>query len=224
MNLLECQVGLALGLILVSPILKTSSAIIAKQLEYEKVQALSVEADRALELIGRAMRMAGYQNSTTYSEGIAERIKEGKKEESKKKESKKVSDWIEILKGQGLHGSDSIFVRHELSDGIDLDCLGNTLTIERTENHLAYQGFLVGRQAFAQKGSKIDRGSLICQSLDRHGRLQNIPLMDGVQHLSVQELPVVSGLQRILRVKLRMADGHLLEREFERTFATRNLL
>jgi len=214
MNLLECQVGLALGLILVSPILKTSSAIIAKQLEYEKVQALSVEADRALELIGRAIRMAGYQNSATYSEGIAERIKE----------SKKVGDWIEILKGQGLHGSDSIFVRHELSDGIDLDCLGNTLTIERTENHLAYQGFLVGRQAFAQKGSKIDRGSLICQSLDRHGRLQNIPLMDGVQHLSVQELPVVSGLQRILRVKLRMADGHLLEREFERTFATRNLL
>jgi len=25
-------------------------------------------------------------------------------------------------------------------------------------------------------------------------------------------------------VKLRMADGHLLEQEFERTFATRNLL
>lgn len=212
---MECQVGLALGLILVSPILKTSSAIIAKQLEYEKVQALSVEADRALELIGRAIRMAGYQNSATYSEGIAERIKEGKE----------VSDCIEILKGQGLHGSDSIFIRHELSDGIDLDCLGNTLTIERTENHLAYQGFLVGRQAFAQKGSKIDRGSLICQSLDRHGRLQNTPpFMDEVQHLSVQELPVVSGLQRILRVKLRMADGHLLEREFERTFATRNLL
>ncbi len=214
MNLLECQVGLALGLILVSPILQTSSAIIAKQLEYEKVQLLTAEADRALELIGRAIRMAGYQNSATYSEGIKERIKE----------SKKVDDWIEILKGQGLHGSDSIFVRHELSDGIDLDCLGNALTVDRTENHLAYQGFLVSRQAFVQKGSEMHGGSLICQALDRHGRLQNISLMDGVQHLSVYELPAVSGFQRILRVKLRIADGHLLERDFERTFATRNLL
>ena len=214
MNLLECQVGLALGLILVSPILQTSSAVIAKQLEYEKVQLLTAEADRALELIGRAIRMAGYQNSATYSEGIKERIKE----------SKKVDDWIEILKGQGLHGSDSIFVRHELSDGIDLDCLGNALTVDRTENHLAYQGFLVSRQAFVQKGAKMHGGSLICQALDRHGRLQNIPLMDGVQHLSVHELPAVSGFQRLLRVKLRIADGHLLERDFERTFATRNLL
>ena len=214
MNLLECQVGLALGLILVSPILQTSSAIIAKQLEYEKVQLLTAEADRALELIGRAIRMAGYQNSATYSEGIKERIKE----------SKKVDDWIEILKGQGLHGSDSIFVRHELSDGIDLDCLGNALTVDRTENHLAYQGFLVSRQAFVQKGSEMHGGSLICQALDRHGRLQNISLMDGVQHLSVYELPAVSGLQRLLRVKLTIADGHLIERDFERTFATRNLL
>jgi len=214
MNLLECQVGLALGLILVSPILQTSSAIIAKQLEYEKVQLLTAEADRALELIGRAIRMAGYQNSATYSEDIKERIKE----------SKKVDDWIEILKGQGLHGSDSIFVRHELSDGLDLDCLGNALTVDRTENHLAYQGFLVSRQAFVQKGSEMHGGSLICQALDRHGRLQNISLMDGVQHLSVYELPAVSGLQRLLRVKLRIADGHLLERDFERTFATRNLL
>ena len=214
MNLLECQVGLALGLILVSPILQTSSAIIAKQLEYEKVQLLTAEADRALELIGRAIRMAGYQNSATYSEGIKERIKE----------SKKVDDWIEILKGQGLHGSDSIFVRHELSDGIDFDCLGNALTVDRTENHLAYQGFLVSRQAFVQKGSEMHGGSLICQALDRHGRLQNISLMDGVQHLSVYELPAVSGLQRLLRVKLTIADGHLIERDFERTFATRNLL
>ena len=211
---MECQVGLALGLILVSPILQTSSAIIAKQLEYEKVQLLTAEADRALELIGRAIRMAGYQNSATYSEGIKERIKE----------SKKVDDWIEILKGQGLHGSDSIFVRHELSDGIDLDCLGNALTVDRTENHLAYQGFLVSRQAFVQKGSEMHGGSLICQALDRHGRLQNISLMDGVQHLSVYELPAVSGLQRLLRVKLTIADGHLIERDFERTFATRNLL
>lgn len=203
-----------MGLILVSPILQTSSAIIAKQLEYEKVQLLTAEADRALELIGRAIRMAGYQNSATYSEGIKEGIKE----------SKKVDDWIEILKGQGLHGSDSIFVRHELSDGLDLDCLGNALTVDRTENHLAYQGFLVSRQAFVQKGSEMHGGSLICQALDRHGRLQNIPLMDGIQHLSVYELPAVSGLQRILRVKLRIADGHLLERDFERTFATRNLL
>jgi Tfp pilus assembly protein PilW len=35
---------------------------VIKQIEYEKSQALISEADRAFELMGRAIRMAGYRN------------------------------------------------------------------------------------------------------------------------------------------------------------------
>ena len=58
MSLLECLVGLALCMALLSPLLKTSAELVTKQIQYEKTQALISEGDRALELIGRAIRMA----------------------------------------------------------------------------------------------------------------------------------------------------------------------
>ncbi len=60
MNLLECLVGIALCALLLNPLLKTSADLLIKQIEYEKTQTLISEAERALELIGRAIRMAGY--------------------------------------------------------------------------------------------------------------------------------------------------------------------
>ena len=62
---MECLVGLALSLVLVAPLIKNSGQFIAKQIEYEKSQSMTAEADRALELIGRAIRMAGYQNANS---------------------------------------------------------------------------------------------------------------------------------------------------------------
>ena len=62
MNLLECLVALALSMLLLNPLLKTSADLLAKQIQYEKSQALISEAERAFELIGRAIRMAGYRN------------------------------------------------------------------------------------------------------------------------------------------------------------------
>ncbi len=208
MNLLECLVGLALSLVLVAPLIKNSGEFIAKQIEYEKSQSLTAEADRALELIGRAIRMAGYQNANS---AIA----------STRKNSSS-SNYIQIHKNSGYRGSDSLMVKHGISSGVDFDCIGNILSKERTKNNLAQQGFLVDRQASAAKGAKVNGGSLICQSLDRQGRIQNTTLMNGIHHLSFEVLPASAG--KAFKVMLEMTDGTSIYQKFELTFTARNLL
>ena len=210
MNLLECLVGIALCVLLLNPLLQTSAHLVVKQIEYERTQSLISEAERALELIGRAIRMAGYRNLKSHQPRIVQQY------------SNKA---IDIQKKTGYQDSDSLVIRHELSSGIDFDCVGNVLSSERTKNNLALQGFLVERQAGISKGVKVNGGSLMCQSLDRQGRIQNTTLMNGVNSLSVHELNPYSGSgQRSFRVRLEMTDGALIQREYERTFTTRNLL
>ncbi len=208
MTLLECLVGIALCALLLNPLLKTSTDLVIKQIEYEKTQALISEADRAFELIGRAIRMAGYHNIASHQT------------------NKKL--FLEINKKSGFRGSDSLIVRHEVSDGIDFDCIGNVITKERTKNQLALQGFLVDRQAGVPKEKKMNGGSLICQSLDRQGRTQITALMNGVNELVIEEIngaqaQYIRG-QRLFKVKLKMTDGVRLNLDLERTFSTRNLL
>jgi len=209
MNLLECLVGIALCILLLNPLLKTSADLLIKQIEYEKSQALASEAERALELMGRAIRMAGYQNM---------------KSKQQRNNEKNKAPVLEIQKGAGYQRSDSLITRHELSEGVDFDCIGNTLTSDRLKNNQALQGFFLDRQAGLPKGLKVNGGSLICQSLDRQGRLQNTTLANGVNAFSVDELKSQSsGGQKAFRVRLEMTDGALIHREFERTFSTRNL-
>ena len=207
MNLLECLIGLALSLVLVAPLIKNSGEFIVKQIQYEKSQSLTAEADRALELIGRAIRMAGYQNahsSITSTRNNTLSI-----------------DYLQVQKSNGYRGSDSLIVKHEISPKVDFDCIGNTLSKERTKHNLAQQGFLVGRQASAPKGAKVNGGSLVCQSLDRQGRIQNTTLMNGIHHLSFEPLPASAG--KAFKVKLEMTDGVSIHQKFERIFTTRNL-
>ena len=205
---MECLVGLALSLVLVAPLIKNSGEFIAKQIQYEKSQSLTAEADRGLELIGRAIRMAGYQNANSAMASL------GKNSSS--------SNYLQIQKNNGYRGSDSLMVKHEISQGLDFDCIGNTLSKERTKNNLAQQGFLVDRQASAPKGVKVNGGSLICQSLDRQGRIQNTTLMNGIHHLSVEALPASAGMA--FKVKLEMTDGASIHQKFERILTARNLL
>ena len=213
MNLLECLVAIALSLLLLNPLLKSSADLVTKQIQYEKTQALISEADRAFTLIGRAIRMAGYRNTSS------------SRDQNKHSSS---AHLIEVRNKSGYRGSDSLTIRHELSGGIDFDCIGNALTKERTKNHFAYQGFLLDRQASLPKGVKANGGSLICQSLDRQGRLQNTTLMNGVNRLLIEEIGTQDSLntakQQRFKVKLQMTDGALLNLDLERTFSTRNLL
>ena len=191
MNLLECLVAIALSMLLLNPLLKTSAELVAKQIEYEKRQSLTSEAERAFELIGRAIRMAGYRNTNTTQQ------------------YKHLEQWIQVHKKSGYRGSDSLTVHHELSTGIDFDCLGNVLNQERTKNGLARQGFLVDRQAGIPKGVKANGGSLVCQSLDRQGRLQNTTLMNGVNYLVVEDVATTEKAltQKLYKVSLQMTDG-----------------
>ena len=209
MTLLECLIGIALCTLLLNPLLQTSASLVLKQIEYEKANSMNLEAERGLELIGRAIRMAGYQNVKSHS---------------RNKLSKGKGLPIEIQKKVGFQQSDSLIVRHELSDGIDFDCIGNVLTSERTKQNLTLQGFLVDRQSGLSKGAKANGGSLICQSLDRHGRLQNTTLINGLNSLVIDELNAnASNTQRTFKVQLNMTDGAHIQRTFERIFTTRNL-
>ena len=198
---------------LLNPLLKTSAELVTKQIQHEKTQALISEGDRALELIGRAIRMAGYSNVKVYQV---------------RNKKLNTQEFIQIQKKSGYRSSDSLTIKHGLSDGIDFDCIGNVLTQDRTKNQLAHQGFLVERQAGVPKGAKVNGGSLMCQSLDRQGRIQNTTLMNGVNLLTVEETYSSQGRtdsgQRIYRVVLQMTDGHLLHLDMERSFSTRNLL
>ena len=215
MSLLECLVGITLCALLLNPLLKASAELATKQIEYEKTQSLISEAERAFELIGRAIRMAGYQNIKT-------------KNHSNKSDAAK---WfIQVNKKVGYRGSDSVSVQYELSDGVDFDCIGNILSKERTKKDLAFQGFIVERQAGIAKGAKVNGGSLICQSLDRQGRMQNTTLMNGINHLFVEDMSssqraggMGDGTPRLYKISLQMTDGALINVDFERTFATRNL-
>jgi hypothetical protein len=217
MNLLECLVGIAISLILLAPLLKNSSDLIAKQMEYEKVQLLTQDADRGLELIGRSIRMAGYRRTETFLHPSGNKL-------NKSKTSKplvRAGEFIRIQKSVGYRNSDSLLVQHEISQGIDFDCIGNTLSSDRTKNYLAQQGFLVERQATAPKGARVNGGSLICQSLDRQGRLQNTTLMNGVNRLLIEAQ--ADSLDKVFKVTLEMTDGGLIHRKFERHFFARNL-
>lgn len=217
MTLLECLVGIALCALLLNPLLKTSTDLVIKQIEYEKTQSLISEADRAFELIGRAIRMAGYRNIQSNISSI-----------NKSGNSRKENIFLAVTKTSGFRGSDALIIRHELSDGIDLDCIGNSIIKERTKNHLALQGFLVDRQAGFPKGKKVNGGSLICQSLDRQGRIQNTTLMNGVNGFFIEELNSMQSHsikgQRLFKIRLQMTDGAKLNVELERIFSTRNFL
>jgi hypothetical protein len=204
-------------MLLLNPLLKSSADVFIKQMEYEKKQALISEADRAFELIGRAIRMASYRN-----------IKSFQKTKNAKSSKTAKNQYLEIRKGTGFRGSDALSIRHELSEGVDFDCIGNALTQERTKNQLAFQGFIVDRQAALPKGAKGNGGSLICQSLDRQGRIQNTTLMNGVDSLFIKELQVahdrVGGGYKLFEITLLMTDGAQLNIAIKRTFATRNFL
>lgn len=213
MNLLECLVGLALCLALLNPLLKTSADLAAKHIQFEKTQALITDGDRALELIGRAIRMAGYSHIQS---------------PSAKSQRSDTNQFIQIQKKTGYRGSDFLTVKHGLSDGIDFDCIGNVITKDRTKHHLAHQGFLVERQAGVPKGVKVNGGSLMCQSLDRQGRIQNTTLMNGIHGLLIEDITPSNGgehrPQKLYKVTLQMTDGRSLQLELQRTFSTRNLL
>ena len=218
MLLLDCLIGLMLSLIILNPLLLNATKLLAKQMEYEKKQILLADGERALELMGRAIRMAGY----THIHDVHRNVKTNKLNQPNQ------HPLIHIEKNSGYRGSDSLQVKHGISEVGDMDCIGNMLTPDRTRHGLAFQGFRLDHPAGLPKGARVSGGALICQSLDRQGRLQNTTLMNGIHHLRIEELKPMAGStsspQKLYRIQLQMTDGQQILLDVERSFSTRNLL
>ncbi len=218
MLLLDCLIGLMISLIILNPLLLNTTKLLAKQMECEKKQILMADGERALELIGRAIRMAGY----THIHDVRRNVKTNKLNQPNQ------HPLIHIEKNSGYRGSDSLQVKHGISEAGDMDCIGNMLTPDRTRHGLAFQGFRLDHPAGLPKGARVSGGALICQSLDRQGRLQNTTLMNGIHHLRIEELkPMAGGTsspQKLYRIELQMTDGQQIHLDVERSFSTRNLL
>ena len=212
MTLLGCLVSIGLGIAVLAPVMQSSAALVRKQTELEKARLVEQDAIRVLELMARAIRMAGYRKIDSLADY--------------RQRTSKI-DYIGLERRSGWNHSDLLWVKQESADGAEGDCLGNRVeqvnhgkTQSRTKKGLRHQGF------FVQKAVGEHAGSLMCSSLDRQGRLQNTSLMSHVDSLRFQWLerktqqgqsPSTerSGIQIVLKTTL-------VEREFSRFVALRN--
>jgi hypothetical protein len=214
MSLLGCLVSISLAIALMAPVMQSSAALLIKQSQLEKAWLVEQDAIRVLELMARAIRMAGYRKITSLAD-YRQRQRIAK------------VDYIGLEYRGGWNHSDLLWVKQESADSAEGDCLGNRVeqvhhgkTQSRTKKGLRHQGF------FVQKAVGDHAGSLICTSLDRQGRLQNTSLMNHidslhfkwVEHKTGQGQPpylATKGVQIVLKTTL-------VEREFSRFVALRN--
>jgi hypothetical protein len=212
MTLLGCLVSIGLGIAVLAPVMQSSAVLVRKQTQLEKAWLVEQDAIRVLELIARAIRMAGYRKINSLADYRQRTTK---------------MDYIGLEQGSGWNHSDLLWAKQESADSAEGDCLGNRVeqvnhgkAQSRTKKGVRHQGF------FVQKAVGEHAGSLMCTSLDREGRLQNTSLMNHIDSLhfkwvkdteSQGQLPSAtrSGVHIVLKTTL-------VEREFSRFVALRN--
>ena len=212
MTLLGCLVSIGLGIAVLAPVMQSSAALVRKQTQLEKAWLVEQDAIRVLELMARAIRMAGYRKINSLAD-YRQRITK--------------IDYIGLEQRSGWNHSDLLWVKQESADSVEGDCLGNRVEQvhhgkpqARTKKGLRHQGF------FVQKAVGDHAGSLMCTSLDRQGRLQNTSLMNHIDSIHFQwvdrktqqgQLPSAErrGIQIVLKTTL-------VQREFSRFVALRN--
>ena len=203
---------MGLGIAVIAPVMQSSAVLVRKQTQLEKAWLVEQDAIRVLELMARAIRMAGYRKISSLADYRQRTTK---------------IDYIGLEYRSGWNHSDLLWVKHEPAEGAEGDCLGNRVeqvahgkTQSRTKKGLRHQGF------FVQKAVGDHAGSLMCTTLDRQGRLQNTSLMNHVDSLHFKwvehkthqgQLPsrARSGVQIMLKTTL-------MENEFTRFVALRN--
>lgn len=214
MTLLGCLVSMGLGIAVIAPVMQSSAVLVRKQTQLEKAWLVEHDANRVLELMARAIRMAGYRKINSLND-------------YRQHQRTALVDYIGLERRTGWNHSDSLWVKHEPADSVEGDCLGNRVEIikkvstpSRTKNGLRHQGF------FVQKAAKDPSGSLMCTSLDRQGRLQNTSLMHHIDSLHFTWVEPKAGRDHVfvtarsgVQIVLKTT---LLEREFSRFVALRN--
>ncbi len=158
MTLLSCITALTLGAVMIYPPLKLLNDVMLKHLEIEQDILLAQNINRAMELLARAIREAGYrisQNSINEND-------------------------IQIKQDGLFKGSAAIELMQDLPRHLAYDCMGNVLSKERTRQQKTYQHFYLERSR-----NDPQSASLICQSLDRKGHLHQAELLNQVQYLRI---------------------------------------
>jgi hypothetical protein len=214
MTLLGCLVSMSLGIAVIAPVMQSSAVLVRKQTQLEKSWLVEHDAIRVLELMARAVRMAGYRKIDSLGE-------------YRQVQRMAKVDYIDLEHRTGWNHSDLLWVKHEPADSREGDCLGNRAeqvnhgkSQSRTKKGLRYQGF------FVQKAGGDRSGSLMCASLDRQGRLQNTSLMNHIDSLhfnwvehKIQQGQLASTARSGIHIVLKTT---LMEREFSRFVALRN--
>jgi hypothetical protein len=205
---------MSLGIAVITPLLQSSSALVRKQTQLEKAWLVEQDAIRVLEIMARAIRMAGYRKIASLGE-YRQSLRMAK------------VDYIGLEHRTGWNHSDLLWVKHEPADSAEGDCLGNRVeqgnhgkSPSRTKKGLRHQGF------FVQKAVGDHAGSLMCTSLDRQGRLQNTSLMNHIDTLHFKWVGQQTGSGQLpssarpgVHIVLKTT---LMEREFSRFVALRN--
>jgi hypothetical protein len=194
--------------------MQSSAVLVRKQNQVEKAWLVEQDAIRVLELMARAIRMAGYRKIDSLGE-------------YRQVQRMAKVDYIGLDHRTGWNHSDLLWVKQESADSNEGDCLGNRAeqvnhgkSPSRTKKGLRHQGF------FVQKAVGDSAGSLMCTSLDRQGRVQNTSLMNHIDSLHFKWLEHKTqpgqpssagrnGIQIVLKTTL-------VEREFSRFVALRN--
>jgi hypothetical protein len=205
---------MSLGIAVITPVMQSSAVLVRKQTQVEKAWLVEHDAIRVLELMGRAIRMAGYRKIDSLGE-------------YRQVQRMAKVDYIGLEHRTGWNHSDLLWVKHEPTDSTEGDCLGNRAeqvnngkSQPRTKKGLRHQGF------FVQKAVGDPAGSLMCTSLDRQGRIQNTSLMNHIDSLhfkwvehKAQQGQSLSAGRSGIQIVLKTA---LVEREFSRFVALRN--
>ncbi len=160
MSLLECLAAFTLSTILLIPPTWLLSRVNSHQAELESRLLLQQNTDRALELMSRAIHGAGYR-SGRFQHALA-------------------VDPITIQKGGSARGFDAMVLTQDIPDQLGYDCMGNPLMPERTIKQKAYQRFYLEP---SRQDSRTQ--TLMCQSVDRQGRLQQAEILNHVQSLKI---------------------------------------
>ena len=200
MNLLECIVGLGIGMMVLAPMLNMTSTVLMKQSQLERTTLELAEQERMFTLMGRAIQIAGYRDPLA---------------QPTKKSPATILLPFTIHKAVGFNASDKLIIHHGLprnaskkaGDEVNFDCVGNPINAERTQAGQVRLGFSLDRQA-----QNSFTGSVICESFDRQGRAQKTTLMTGIEKMRFHEIaPQKIQVELTMNKKIRA-----------RTFARRN--
>jgi hypothetical protein len=155
-----------LSTIVIFPPLVMVSDIYSLQKGIEEEQMMMENMDRAMELMVRAVRGAGYertQDSNHLQKIIFNPSTNGI---VIKKDQQKLFDEITLIA--------------DVPDRLGHDCLGNPFAKERTREGKTFQRFYLEPNRY-EPHTYI----LMCQGLDRHGRLQHGELLNHVNSLQI---------------------------------------